>query len=119
VTGINVDLTPPSCTVTMTPNSLWPPNHKMVPVTASVVVNDAGSGPNGFTLTSITSNEGNISSEVQGFTIGQPSTGGELLAERDGTGIGRVYTLTYTAMDKVGNTVSCSGVVRVPHDQGT
>lgn len=118
VSGINVDLTPPTCTVTMTPITIWPPNHKMVAVTAQVTVNDALSGPAGFVLSSIASNEGDISSEVQGFVIGQASTSGMLMADRLGTGTGRVYTLTYTARDKAGNTATCNGTVTVPHDQG-
>jgi hypothetical protein len=118
VSAINVDLTPPTCTVTMTPSTIWPPNHKMVSVNASVTVADGSSGPNGFVLSGITSNEGDAASEVQGFSIGQAGTSGQVLADRSGTGTGRVYTFTYSAMDKAGNTSTCSGTVKVPHDQG-
>jgi hypothetical protein len=91
----------------------------MVPVAAAVAVDDALTGPAGFFLSRVMSNEGDVSREVQGFAIGQLSTSGEILAERDGAGTGRVYTFIYTAMDKAGNTASCGGTVSVPHDQGT
>lgn len=118
VSGVNVDLTPPTCTVTMTPSTIWPPNRKMVSVSASVTVADGGSGAKGFVLSSITSNEGSVADEVQGFSTGQASTSGQVLADRSGSGTGRVYTFAYTAMDKAGNTSTCSGTVTVPHDQG-
>jgi hypothetical protein len=116
---IEIDKTPPTCTVMMTPNSIWPADHKMVPVTARVMVNDPLSGSDGFVLSSITSNEGDISTETQGFVNAQASTSGQVLADRLGTGTGRVYTLTYTARDKAGNTATCSGTISVPHDQGS
>ncbi|GAC1396755.1 MAG: hypothetical protein NVSMB52_10350 [Chloroflexota bacterium] len=117
VSDINVDLTPPTCRVTMTPGNIWPPNHKMVPVRATVSVSDSGSGAAGFVLSNISSSEGNVHTDVQGFTIGQASTSGTMRAERLGGGSGRVYTLTYSASDRAGNMSSCSGTVRVAHDK--
>ena len=35
-----VDITPPEISVTVTPDTLWPPNHKYVTVTATVIVSD-------------------------------------------------------------------------------
>lgn len=43
---------------------------------------------------------------------------GQLRAQRDGSGSGRVYTLHYTAADVAGNTSGCDATVKVPHDQG-
>ena len=41
-----------------------------------------------------------------------------LRAERLGTGTGRIYSLTATAKDLAGNTVTASSTCTVPHDQG-
>ena len=38
-------------------------------------------------------------------------------AERSGTGVGRVYTITATATDRAGNTTREVSVCVVPHDQ--
>jgi hypothetical protein len=115
---IKIDQTPPSCSVSMTPTAIWPPNHKMVPVVASVTVNDDLSGPAGFRLTGLSTNEGSSANEIAGFVVGAQSTNGQLLADRNGTGSGRVYTFTYQAQDQAGNTSSpCAGTVTVPHNR--
>jgi hypothetical protein len=114
--AVKIDKTPPTVTCSVSPNSLWPPNHKMVPVKASVGVSDVLSGPAGFTLTAATSNEA-FGADIQGFVVGTPATTGELRSERLGTGNGRVYTLTYKGMDVAGNAALCSTTVTVPHDQ--
>ena len=83
---IKIDKTPPTVTCSVSPNTLWPPNKKFDPVAVTVTVNDALSGPAGFTLASITSNEGDIASESLGWTIGSASTSGQLMADRNGNG---------------------------------
>jgi hypothetical protein len=90
----------------------------LVSVTVIVSVTDSGSGPNGYKLVSITSNEGNIAAEQQVFVIGTASNNGKLLADRDSKGTGRVYALTYRGSDVAGNTATCAVKVRVPHHQG-
>lgn len=114
---VNIDATPPALTCSATPNTLWPPNNKLVAVTTSVSATDAGSGPGGFTLTSATSNEPG-SDDIQSFTLGTPDVSGFLRAQRDGSGTGRVYTLRYTVADAAGNTSACSVQITVPHDKG-
>jgi hypothetical protein len=118
VVTVKIDKTPPTITCSASPNTLWPPTHKLVDVATAVTVADVGSGPAGYTLVSVTSNEGDIASEMAGFVVGTPATHGQLLAERDGGGSGRVYTLTYRGTDQAGNTARCSATVTVPHDQG-
>jgi hypothetical protein len=122
---VRIDKTPPTLSASVTPSLLWPPNHKLVGVTASVLATDSLSGLAGFTLVSVTSNEpdnglgdGDQPNDIQGFVIGTASLTGQLRAERAGTGNGRVYALTYQATDKAGNSATCSATVRVPHDQG-
>ena len=115
---VKIDLTPPTVTCSVSPSSLWPPNGKLVPVTATVTVTDAISGPAGFTLISATSNEPPVGDSIQGFVIGTPSIHGSMKAERNGSGNGRVYTLTYQGMNNAGLSATCSVTVTVPHDQG-
>jgi hypothetical protein len=119
VQGINIDKTPPNVSCSASPNILWPPNHKLVPINVSVNVSDSLSGPAGFVLTSLTSNEpDDPQSAIQGFFIGATSINGLLRAERLGSGNGRIYTFIYTGMDRAGNSAACNTSVSVPHDQG-
>ena len=116
--AVNIDTTAPTVACRATPATLWPPNGELVGVTVTVTVADAGSGPAGFTLLRVTTNEGDIAAEMAGFAVGTSSTQGQLRAARDGSGSGRVYTLTYQGSDQAGNTAVCSTTVVVPHDQG-
>jgi hypothetical protein len=112
------DTTPPTVTCSASPHVLWPPNGKLVAIATTVNVTDSGSGPAGFSLVSVSSNEGDAATESQGWTTGTPETSGFLQAARLGSGKGRTYTLTYQGLDNAGNTATCSATVTVPHDQG-
>jgi Legume lectin domain len=112
------DSTPPTVACAASPSVLWPPNNKLVPVTTKVAVTDSGSGAAGFSLVSVTSNEGNAAAESSGWAPGTPDTSGFLQASRLGSGQGRVYTLTYEGRDNAGNKATCATTVAVPHDQG-
>jgi len=114
------DTTPPVLAVTGLPVSVWPPNHKLVPVHPTVVATDnSGEAPT-VTLV-ITSNEpddGNGDGSTGGdFAIRSPSDF-DLRAERAGPGSGRVYHLVWTATDGSGNQTTFTADVRIPHDQG-
>jgi hypothetical protein len=106
--------------ITATPNSLWPPNHKMVAVKIGVVAVDL-CGTVTSKIVSVGSNE-----LVNGLGDGDTSpdwqiTGAltlNLRAERSGKGNGRVYTITIETADEVGNTSSGQVTVTVPHDKG-
>jgi hypothetical protein len=116
---VRVDKTPPTVACSASPNVLWPPNNKLVPVNVSIMMNDALSGPAGFTLISVTSNEPDSGQgDIQGFVPGTASTDGQLRAQRLGSGTGRVYTFTFSGADRAGNTASCTTTVFVPHDRG-
>ena len=117
-----VDTTPPTISVVVTPSVLWPPNHQMVEITATVNVTDVCTAAPTFVLTSITSDEpdngrgdGNTDNDIQDAAFGTPDTVFRLRAERQGQGDGRVYSITYTAMDGSGNTTPATVVVTVPH----
>jgi hypothetical protein len=108
--------------VTATPASLWPPNHKMVPVAVAVDASDVCHATPACQIVSVTSNEpenalgdGNTAPD---WRITGPLTV-ELRAERSGTGSGRIYTITVQCTDASGNTSALRDViVTVPHDQG-
>jgi hypothetical protein len=89
-----------------------------------VVVDDAASGAADFTLTAVSSSEpddargdgdGKTTHDIQGFDVGSADTAGSLRAEREGTGPGRTYTLTYVARDGALNESTCTVTVTVPH----
>jgi hypothetical protein len=121
---VQVDKTVPTFHVVLDKPALWPANHQMIKVSASVYANDSHSGIASILLTSITSYEsdngsgdGNSSTDIQGAEIGNLDTEFMLRAERSGKGNGRIYTITYTAFDQAGNRTSTSATVTVPHDQ--
>jgi hypothetical protein len=116
--SVRIDKDPPVMTCSATPSALWPPNHKMVSVAASVQAIDAVSGPTPFRLTTTGLTEGNAAADIQGFVLGLPDTLGILRATRLGSGPGRDYSLVYQSSDPLGNTASCTLVIPVPHDQG-
>jgi hypothetical protein len=110
-----VDTTPPVISsVSASPNSLWPPNHKMVAVTVSPVAADACGGTS-CRIVSIGVNEPAPASDWQ---ITGP-LGANLRAERSGSGGDRVYTLTVQCTDGSGNNAQNTVAVTVPHDQDT
>ncbi len=120
------DATPPTIQVSLSPRSLWPPNHKMVDVVARVAVSDHCTPASRlvWSLTSITSNEpdnglgdGDTGDDIQGAAIGTQDRAFRLRAERSGNGSGRVYTVTYTVTDESGNSSVGSATVTVAHDQ--
>ncbi|MCA0757054.1 PKD domain-containing protein [Paenibacillus sp. N4] len=120
---LRVDTTAPALTVSLDHGTLWPPNHKMVDITATLDFADAASGIASFELTSITSSEpddglgdGDTANDIQGADYGTPDTKFSLRAERSGQGTGRVYTVTYTITDKAGNQSVQSVTLKVQHD---
>ncbi len=119
------DTASPLLSVSLSPNSLWPPNHRLTPITASVSASDACSANPAVRLISITSNEpddgtgdGDQPNDIQAINGGPVPVGTDvrsflLRAERAGSGSGRVYTVTYSATDAAGNSTTSSAVVVV------
>lgn len=108
--------------VTASPNTLWPPNHKMVSVKVTATTSDNCTVTPVCTITSVTSNEpdnglgdGDTANDI--VVTGDLSV--NLRAERSGTGNGRVYTVNGQCADAAGNSApSWSTAVTVPHDKG-
>jgi dipeptidyl aminopeptidase/acylaminoacyl peptidase len=125
ITVIVEDTTPPVIHVTVTPEFIWPPNHKMVAVHATVRAIDACSPQVTVKLVSVTSSEpdnstgdGNTSNDIQNASIGTADYNFLVRAERKGNGNGRIYTATYSATDASANTATASADIKVSHDQG-
>jgi hypothetical protein len=108
----------PDCShVAAVPSSLWPPNHKLVPVTLTGA-SDPDGDPVHVKITRITQDEP-TGPPSNGPTAVVDETGAcQLRSERDGGGNGRVYTIWYTADDGSGGACDGSVQVCVPHDRG-
>jgi len=114
-----VDTTPPEFDFSVTPTVLWPPDHKMVKITPTWTVSDECDASPQVSLVSIVMNEGD-------GTIGDGHTTDDirvdddgsiyLRAERSGPNSGRIYTITYQAVDDCGNVTVRSATVSIPHD---
>jgi hypothetical protein len=116
-----VDTTPPVIDVVIaSPNSLWPPNHKLKDVHVRVEAHDECS-PVTWSIISVESNEP-VDGIGDGNTVpdwvidGTPKV--KLRSERAGPGIGRVYTIRVRALDSSNNSAESSVRVTVPHDRG-
>jgi hypothetical protein len=112
---------PPDCSgVTASPDTLWPPNHKLQNITLSGLTDPDGD-PTTLAITGVTQDEpinglgdGDKSPDaVAGATSSQVM----LRAERSGLGDGRVYEISFTGTDSFGATCSGTVTVSVPHSQ--
>ncbi|WP_300015350.1 hypothetical protein [Pseudonocardia sp.] len=92
---------------------LTPPDAQLREVSVDVAVTDDGSGPAGFTLLSVTSDQADPPAlpSIVGWEVGTADTEGELRSMRRGTD--RTYALTYEGADQAGNTATCTTTVRV------
>jgi phosphodiesterase/alkaline phosphatase D-like protein len=107
-----VDTTAPVISgLAASPNSIWPPNGKLVDVTLSYSITDCST----FTsMVQVTSNEATSAGDI---VVVDPHHL-RLRATRDNASTGRIYTVVVTATDSSNNASSASTTVTVPHDQG-
>ncbi|TFY98489.1 PKD domain-containing protein [Ramlibacter rhizophilus] len=113
---------PPNCSLAMpSVPKLWPPDHRMVPVTIKGITDPDATA---FTLriTGVTQDEpingtgdGDTAPDAT-ITVGEKADTVNLRSERAGTGDGRVYTIHFRATDQEG---ACTGSVKVqvPHSR--
>lgn len=112
------NLPPETRWATPSQENLGLPNHQMVGLNILGVIDPEGA-PVTLAITGITQDEpvsgpGRMSPDAAG--VGTPSA--SLRAERNGSGNGRVYRITFIARDNLG--AESTGAVRVcvPHDHG-
>lgn len=115
---LGADTTPPALDVSVSPQLLWPPNHRYVTVRATVSATDDSGSDSTVELVSVTSNEaddgpGDGDTVHDIVTTDEPYTF-QLRAERNEKGTGRIYTVTYRATDGSGNSATQSATVTVP-----
>jgi hypothetical protein len=100
--------------------TLWPPNHKMVPITLSAITSDAV-GVVSLKIISVTSNEPD-NGLGDGDTAGDIEITGALTlnlrAERAGSGNGRLYTITVEGKDAAGNAATATVTASVAKSLG-
>jgi hypothetical protein len=117
-----VDTDPPVVQLSLTPSSIWPPNHQMVEITPSVTATDNLDPHPTVELVGIEVSQPD-DGQGDGHTPGdvQVTPAGRIFvrAERSATNGARVYTVTYRATDASGNTGFASATVFVPRSQGT
>jgi predicted extracellular nuclease len=123
IVGLDLcEATPPQFdTLAVTPDTLWPANHRYVDVSATAIVSDNFDPSPTVNLVSVTSNEPD-NGEDDGNTVNDivivDDYEFKLRAERSGVGAGRTYTITYEATDSCGNSATASATVFVPLSQG-
>ena len=125
VTVTVTDSAAPAISLSLSPDILWPPNHKMVDIAASIQVSDTCDDNPVVELVSISSSEadnglgdGDTSDDIQGASYGTDDRTFSLRSERAGSGTGRVYTINYGAADISGNVTNATAEVTVFHDRG-
>ena len=101
--------------LTASPNTLWPPNNKLVPVSlAATVADNCDAGVSSrCQIVSVSSNEG----DAADWQVTGPLAV-NLRAQRKGGGTGRLYTIGVQCSDASGNGTQQNVTVTVPHDQG-
>ena len=114
----DLDMTPPSISVEVEPDVIWPPNKKMVRINANVTVSDNRDSSPVISLVSVTCNECDPSENVNDVEVGAADFDFSVRASRTGQAKpGRVYTVVYSATDSTGNRSEGSATITVPHDQ--
>jgi hypothetical protein len=118
----DLDVTPPTIvSASLSTDTLWSPNHKMVEVNVYVDAEDDFDTEVDCLIVGVTSNEpaagpGNNAHEPD-WEITDDLTVW-LRAERNGNGQGRIYTLEVACFDNWGNVTPLYLEVLVPHNQG-
>jgi hypothetical protein len=119
------DTKAPTLNVIVTPNLLWPANHEIVDIAATIQVGDICDANPTVRLLSIASSEpdnglgdGDTAQDIQNAAFGTDDRLFSLRAERSGKGPGRFYAITYEAIDHSGNATLASVQVKVPNNMG-
>jgi hypothetical protein len=115
------DTTPPEIqSISATPDNLWSPNHKMVPVTVSVDVQDTCDAAPVCRIVGVSTNEAELGPGSGNTSPDWSIEGGltvNLRSERSGRGSGRIYDVAVECEDASGNAAQGSVAVSVAHDK--
>lgn len=114
------DTTPPTLSVQLSPDRLWPPTKQLIDIVATIESTDAcDAEPPSIELLSITSHQegdikppGRVRTSIAGAEIGTDDREFQLLSALEGIGT-RTYTATYKATDLAGVETTASGQVVV------
>lgn len=107
-----LDVTPPSLTVILSPDTLVSESNKMVAIKASFIIKDDYDHAPAIKLESISANEYLDAGDIRDASFGLDDRYFKLLAE-DKSLLGRIYTVTYSATDASGNQTIASATVNV------
>jgi hypothetical protein len=102
------------------PSVLWPPNHKMTPVTVLVSASDVCDAAVRCRIVGVSSNEPNDGHDAGKVPPDWEITGDltvNLRAERSGNGSTRIYTITVHCTDASNNGSTRTVNVTVPHNR--
>jgi hypothetical protein len=115
------DTEPPIVTLSVTPDILWSPNHRMIAITPAITATDNVDPNPRVELVGVTTTEPD-DAQGDGHTVNdvQVTPDGQIFvrSERSGKGGSRVYTITFRATDEAGNTAFASANVVVPKSRG-
>jgi hypothetical protein len=115
-----IDTVAPSLSPVPSTTILWPPNHKLVPVTIAANAFDNDGGDLIHLAVTVQSSEPAGTEPDYYIDSVNDHTGIialQLRSERAGKGDGRTYTITITATDVSGNSSVAVVVISAPHDQ--
>lgn len=113
------DLTPPTVSLALSPEIIWPPRHRMVEIIADLVVSDDTDPDPIVKLESVSCNEcTDLTEDVVDAETGTDDRLFYVRGDRSGSSLdGRHYTVVYSATDSAGNKTTVQSIVTVPHDQ--
>ena len=109
----SLDNSPPVLAVTLTPNTVWPPDNKYIPVNVTFATKEDNfdSLPE-IKLESITANEPLEPGDISDASYGLDDRYLRLRSKRNGS-TNRIYTVIYSATDASGNQATASATVTV------
>ncbi|MBI5625793.1 MAG: hypothetical protein HY935_01110 [Nitrosomonadales bacterium] len=109
-----LDTIPPTMTVTLTPNTIWSPDNRYIPVNVTFAKKeDNFDNLPEIKLESITANEVMEPDDILDASYGLDDRYLRLRAKHNGD-TDRIYTVIYSATDASGNQTTASATVTVP-----
>ena len=103
------DVTPPAISVMLTPSTIWPPNNKMVAITATIVATDDLDPSPRVELVSIAGND----AKGRGSDVADAELGTDDRQFTVRASASAVYTVLYRAVDAGGNVATATALVSI------